>query len=365
MDAPKPTPSEKMDKKAYSIEKDSKKYKLSISASSGYLDLQLETIGLFPNKIFSANLTKSDLEKISKLFKMNDSIEECLLNFYQFFDEEKYSFEEQEEKILLTVSPATLNIKDFQINLKLKEMNNDEKYNLVSIEIKNIIEENKLCKEKISDLEKKCDELAKSNELIVKKSQELEQKNLELEKKFKKIEKHCFKILKKEGKKVVNSWICPNKKIKFALKYNAKRDGCDTDIFHEKCDNLGKSLIVCRTTSGMTVGAYMTTNIEKKKGFKNDQNAFLFNLSNKIIKKNLKQKYDKAVYNYDDNSNFIKFGGCDCFRLAGNCLFNKNSYADICHCDTNFDCQSKNILNGGNGEAFQVDNFEVYQVLLD
>ena len=91
----------------------------------------------------------------------------------------------------------------------------------------------------------------------------------------------------------------------------------------------------------------------------------MFNLSNKIIKKNLKQKYEKAVYNYDDNSNFIKFGECDCFRLAANCLYNKNSYADTCSCCTNYDCQNKNLLNGGNGEQFRVDNFEVYQVLID
>ena len=360
MDAPEPTP---MDKKYYSVEKDSKKYKISFSISSGSLELQLETIGLFPNKIYISNLTKKDLEKISKLFRMNDSIEECLLNFVQFFDEEKYSFEEGEDNSIITISPGTLGIKDFQIKLRLKEMNNDEKYNLVSIEIKNIIEENKLNKEKLLDLEKKYEELSKANELLFKKNAELEQKNLELEKKFGKIEKYCFKILKKEDKKTLNRWISPNKKVKFVLKYNAKRDGCDTDIFHEKCDNLGQSVIICKTSSGTTVGAYMSTNIEKKKGFKSDPNAFLFNLSNKIIKKNLKQKFEKAVYNYDDNSNFIKFGECDCFRLAGNCLFNKNSYADTCNCSTNFDCQSKNLLNGGNGEQFKVDNFEVYQII--
>ena len=362
MDAPQPTP---MDKKYYSLEKNSIKYKISLSVNSGSLEIQVETIDLFPNKIYITHLTKSDLETISKLFKMNDSIEECLLNFVQFFDEKKYSFEEIEEKIILTISPGTLNIKDFQIKLRIKDMNFNEKYDLVSMEIKKIIEENKLTKEKLLQIENKCEELAKTNELLIKKNEELEQKNAEILKKFGKLEKYCFKILKKEDKKTVNQWISPNKKIKFALKYNAKRDGCDTNIFHEKCDNLGKSLIVCKTSSGLKIGAYMTTDIEKKKGFKSDPNAFLFNLTNKIIKKNLKQKYEKAVYNYDDNSNFIKFGECDCFRLAGNCLFNKNSYADICHCGTNFDCQTKNILNGGNGEQFQVDNFEVYQVLLD
>jgi hypothetical protein len=66
MDAPKPTP---MDKKIYQLEKNSKKYKISLSISSGLLELILETIGLFPNKIFIAILTKNDLEKISNYLK--------------------------------------------------------------------------------------------------------------------------------------------------------------------------------------------------------------------------------------------------------------------------------------------------------
>ena len=296
---------------------------------------------------------------------MNDSIEECLLNFIQFLDEGKYSFEESDEHAILTISPGTLNIKDFQIKLNPKEMDHEEKYNIVSIEIKKIMEENKANKEKLLDLENKYNELIKAKELFIKKNEQLEHKNLTLEKKLEKIENYCFKILKKEDIKTLNSWISPNNKIKYVLKYNSKRDGCDTEIFHEKCDNIGKSLIVCKTSTGITIGAYMSTNIEKKKGFKSDPNAFLFNLSNKIIKKNLKQKYEKAVYNYDDNSNFIKFGECDCFRLAANCLYNKNSYADTCSCCTNYDCQNKNLLNGGNGEQFRVDNFEVYQVLID
>ena len=66
MDAPKPTP---MEKKIYQLEKNSQKYKISLSISSGLLELILETIGLFPNKIFIAILTKNDLEKISNYLK--------------------------------------------------------------------------------------------------------------------------------------------------------------------------------------------------------------------------------------------------------------------------------------------------------
>jgi hypothetical protein len=175
-----------MDKKYYVINKNSVRYKMTLSSSSGCLELQLETLGQFPNKIFYTNVTKDDLEKVSKLFKMNDSIEECLLNFVQFFDENKYSFEVEEETAVITICPGTLNIKDFQINLKIKEMNNDERYDLVSVEIKKIIEENKANKEKISEIEKKNEELEKTNELFKQKIEELEQKKYGIRKKIQK-----------------------------------------------------------------------------------------------------------------------------------------------------------------------------------
>ena len=39
-----------------------------------------------------------------------------------------------------------------------------------------------------------------------------------------------------------------------------------------------------------------------------------------------KKSYLNAIKNYNDSSNFIRFGNkCDVFRLSGNCLNDKNS----------------------------------------
>ena len=67
----------------------------------------------------------------------------------------------------------------------------------------------------------------------------------------------------------------------------------------------------------------------------------------------------------DDTSNFIKFGDCDCLRISGKCMKNKDSYADTCGCNTNFDCSNINLLNNNNEKNFQVENFEVYQIKFD
>ena len=37
---------------------------------------------------------------------------------------------------------------------------------------------------------------------------------------------------------------------KFILKYSAKRDSCNTEIFHQKCDNISGSIIICKIEGG-------------------------------------------------------------------------------------------------------------------
>ena len=85
---------------------------------------------------------------------------------------------------------------------------------------------------------------------------------------------------------------------------------------------------------------YVNLNTEKKETCE-DNKAFIFNLTKNIIKRNKRSKSNKnAITNFEDSSNFIKFGSCDVFKLSGNCLNDDKSYADKCGCnDSNFDCQ--------------------------
>ena len=88
----------------------------------------------------------------------------------------------------------------------------------------------------------------------------------------------------------------------------------------------------------------------------------MFNLSKNFVKKN-KKSHSNAIKTFKDSSNFIKFGNsCDVFRLSGNCLNDRNSYATACSCNTNFDCKSKDLFDQGS-TSFQVENFEVFEVI--
>ena len=153
------------------------------------------------------------------------------------------------------------------------------------------------------------------------------------------------------------------RKNKYVLKYSAKRDGCNTEIFHDNCDGICGCVIICKIEGSDVVGGYLTAKIQKQKIFQDDNKAFLFNLSQNIIKKN-KKGFKNAIENYNDSSGFIRFGdSCKVFFLSGNCLNEKTSYIDTCSCSTNFDCDNSNLLNKTGDISYKVENFEVFQVI--
>ena len=167
-------------------------------------------------------------------------------------------------------------------------------------------------------------------------------------------------ILKYDDFIKINEMIgCNNE---FIIKFNAKRDGCNTDIFHKNCDGICGCLFICKVNSGDILGAYLTAKIQKSNEFSDDNKAFLFNLTQNIIKKN-KKSFKNAIQNCGDSSYFIRFGNsCKVFYLDGNCLNSNNSQVTTCTCDANFDCGSTNLLNNSSYINFKVENFEVFEV---
>ena len=109
----------------------------------------------------------------------------------------------------------------------------------------------------------------------------------------------------------------------------------------------------------------MTAKIQKNNEFIDDEKAFLFNLSQNIVKRN-KKSYKNAIQNCGNSTFFIRFWeSCKVFYISGNCINSNNSHVHYCACDgkTNFDTQNTNIFNRQKDEDFKVENFEVFQVI--
>ena len=59
----------------------------------------------------------------------------------------------------------------------------------------------------------------------------------------------------------INEWLGGNHN--FFLKYSAKRDGCNTDIFHQNCDNISGCVIICKPINHDIIGGYISSKIFK------------------------------------------------------------------------------------------------------
>ena len=170
-------------------------------------------------------------------------------------------------------------------------------------------------------------------------------------------------IIKEEDFIKLNEWI--GKPNNYILKYSAKKDGCNTEIFHKNCDGICGSVFICKAENGDIIGGYMTAKIQKNNEFIDDEKAFLFNLTQNIVKRN-KNSYKNAIQNCNDSTFFIRFGDkCKVFYISGNCLNSNDSHVHYCTCkeNTNFDTQVTNIFNHHADEDFKVENFEVFQVI--
>ncbi|KAJ5073376.1 pep-cterm sorting domain-containing protein [Anaeramoeba ignava] len=91
-------------------------------------------------------------------------------------------------------------------------------------------------------------------------------------------------IKKLEHERFLRDWV--NEDVFFndmKLKYSAKKNGFSAKLFHEMCDNNGKTLVLVRTTDGYVFGGFSdvgwSANLGDKKNI-TDPNAFIFSLVN-------------------------------------------------------------------------------------
>jgi len=145
------------------------------------------------------------------------------------------------------------------------------------------------------------------------------------------------------------------------LLYRASDDGFESKKFHEKCDNIGSTLVIVKTTNGNVFGGFTTQAWSSNcTEWKRDDNAFLFSL------KNLENRPEKlfiraekslhAIYNSPDLGPSFG-GGCD-IKIMSCSNTNMSSYSSL---GSTYACQSKSpkaFLAGTYN--FQTSDIEVF-----
>ena len=82
-----------------------------------------------------------------------------------------------------------------------------------------------------------------------------------------------------------NNW---KKNTKTQLLYKSSRDGNSFNTFHKLCDNKGKTITLIKSSEGFIIGGYTPLDWDSHSGWKNDNDTFLFSLTNKKIYKKIR-----------------------------------------------------------------------------
>ena len=242
------------------------------------------------NKIeYEKNFSLEDLKAnkyLSLLDTINEIYEEIISIIKNKINEIKLI--EKKNQIEINIPLAGIRIKEIIFILNEKEKNEKEKINELYDIISNLKKENKELKEKFEKLEEKVEKKVeeKLNLILndIKSWKEYKEKFDKKEKEKKEIRNLDSIVLGDNEKYNINlkNWINPNMKIKAELLYRLSRDGNEFQTFHNLCDNKGITLLLVKLNDGYILGGYTTKDWDSSSGWKQDNNAFVFSLTENV-----------------------------------------------------------------------------------
>ena len=153
---------------------------------------------------------------------------------------------------------------------------------------------------------------------------------------------------------------------KMELLYRGTRDGSGKDIFHNKCDNQGPTICLCKNEKGNIFGGYASISWSSDNNYHAANGSFLFTLTNihgtSPNKFPNTQYYDYAVYhgkNYGPT-----FGGNFDLNISDNYLNNNDSYCSLNNSYPDELGYGNSIFSGdANTDNFKLKELEVFKLL--
>ena len=150
------------------------------------------------------------------------------------------------------------------------------------------------------------------------------------------------------------------------LLYRGTRDGSESNIFHNKCDNKGPTICLCQNEKGNIFGAYSSISWTSDGNYHAAANgSFLFTLTN--IHNTVPTKYPNTQnYNYavyHDSGYGPTFGGNHDLYISNNYLNNNSSYCSLGYSYPDVLGQGNSIFSGDvNTKSFKLKELEVFKL---
>ena len=153
---------------------------------------------------------------------------------------------------------------------------------------------------------------------------------------------------------------------KMELIYRGTRDGSESNVFHNKCDNQGPTICLCQNEKDNIFGGYASISWTSNLGFQTANGSFLFTLSNihntAPTKYQNTQNYNTAVYHNSDCG--PTFGGNPDLYISNGYLNNTSSYCSLGYSYPDVLGRGNSVFSGDvNTNHFKLKELEVFKLL--
>ena len=152
------------------------------------------------------------------------------------------------------------------------------------------------------------------------------------------------------------------------LIYRGTRDGSESQSFHNKCDNQGPTICLCKNEKDNIFGGYSSISWTSDGNYHTANGSFLFTLTNihgtAPTKYPNTKNYEYAVYHYSDRG--PAFGGGHDLSICSNYLNSNSSYTNLGHTYPDVLGKGKSIFTGdnnNNNNKFKLKELEVFRLL--
>ena len=249
--------------KLFNIYVENKTYIIKIGETFDKMNLVIESKDSLSNFIYKIKLNYDDFQKLSKSFKICDTLDDINETLSEIFNSGKVSITYITPNVIhLSLKIFLIAGKEHEIKLELKRDNYYDNNNYIQI-LYNKIQylENKMMKleeiikiqnEQIRDLNNWKNQYSDEIEKI----QIIKNNELILNRINTKILKNKNELDFIENRLYNNDKLLLQKNIIYKLLYRGSENGFSAQSFHNKCDYISGTLTIVKTTKGMRFGGY-------------------------------------------------------------------------------------------------------------